>query len=44
MWMPSFAPDLWASADLMGLPADASMDYGQGYSNENDDGNNAYQQ
>jgi len=28
----------------MVLPADASMDYGEGYFNENDDGNNAYQQ
>jgi hypothetical protein len=25
-WMPSFAPDMWASADLIVLPADASME------------------
>jgi hypothetical protein len=44
MWMPSFAPDLWTSADLVGLQADASLDYGQGYFDENYDGSNAYQQ
>jgi len=28
MWIPSFEPDQWASEDLMGLPPDASIDYG----------------
>ena len=28
MWMPGFATDPWASEDLMGLSADASIDYG----------------
>lgn len=44
MWMPSFEPDLWASADLMGFPADANMEYTDGYFDDTDDGNNGYQQ
>ncbi|KAE9376517.1 hypothetical protein N431DRAFT_501370 [Stipitochalara longipes BDJ] len=44
VWMPSFAPEPWDSADLMGLPGDASVDYGQGFFDENEDGNHAFQQ
>lgn len=40
MWMPNFAPDPWASADPMGLPADAGIDYGEDYFNGNENGNN----
>ena len=44
MWMPGFALDPWASLDPMGLPADASIEYGEGFFNEYDDANNTYQQ
>lgn len=42
MWMPSLAPDPWDSANLTGLPTDGTIDYSQGYFDENGDENNAY--
>lgn len=42
MWMQDLAPDPWASADLMGLPVDAYLDYSEGYLNEDGNSNLEY--
>jgi hypothetical protein len=43
-WMPSFALDPWASSDSMWLPADDSVEYGEGNLNDYDDASVTYQQ